>query len=411
MKKKIAFIPVRYGKDINGGAETHCRSLAERLTPYYNVEVLTTCIKDYKTCRNELPEGIEILNNVTIRHFLAQPINAEKTKLYQKTAKIGRKIRRTLFQLGILQHITNIIPNWTLNTKQEIKLLKSQGFYSPSLFSFINENKDDYSVFIFITYSFPLSYFGIDLVPEKSIFIPTAHNESSLFRSVYTKLFHQAAHIAFNSKAEQSLCKSIFGKNMAPNSIVSVGIETEPPIKWSDVKNKYQLPENYIMYLGRVDKGKINTLIENFLIYKKKYGGQIKLVLTGGIYTNKIKNPDIIYTGFVNDNEKTTIIQQAKVIINPSKFESLSLILLEAMYYKKPVLVNGNCSVLKEHCILSNYASIYYTNKHTFISQLHKLVMDEGLRTEMGIKGFNYVKTNYDWNIIINRLISIIESI
>ena len=43
--KKIAFIIVRYGENINGGAEVHCQMLAERLLPYYEVEVLTTTIR------------------------------------------------------------------------------------------------------------------------------------------------------------------------------------------------------------------------------------------------------------------------------------------------------------------------------------------------------------------------------
>ena len=47
-KDKIAFVVVRYGADINGGAEYHCRMLAERLVDDYDVEVLTTCVKDYK---------------------------------------------------------------------------------------------------------------------------------------------------------------------------------------------------------------------------------------------------------------------------------------------------------------------------------------------------------------------------
>ena len=59
-KEKIAFIVVRYGKDINGGAEYHCRMLAERLVNDYDVEVLTTCVKNYVTGDN-----IQILLNRT----------------------------------------------------------------------------------------------------------------------------------------------------------------------------------------------------------------------------------------------------------------------------------------------------------------------------------------------------------
>lgn len=51
-KENIAFVVVRYGLNINGGAEYHCRMLAERLTNDYNVEVLTTCVDNYRTGEN-----------------------------------------------------------------------------------------------------------------------------------------------------------------------------------------------------------------------------------------------------------------------------------------------------------------------------------------------------------------------
>ena len=73
-KEKIAFIVVRYGKDINGGAEYHCRMLAERLVNDYDVEVLTTCVKNYVTGDNEYPEGEEILNGVLVRRFYSDPV-------------------------------------------------------------------------------------------------------------------------------------------------------------------------------------------------------------------------------------------------------------------------------------------------------------------------------------------------
>ena len=75
-RKKIAFVVVRYGMEINGGAEFHCRMLAERLAADYDVEVLTTCVKNYLKAANEYEAGVDVLNGVTVRRFPVYPLPA-----------------------------------------------------------------------------------------------------------------------------------------------------------------------------------------------------------------------------------------------------------------------------------------------------------------------------------------------
>jgi hypothetical protein len=63
---KVAVVVQRYGADINGGAELHARYIAEHLARHTEVEVLTTCARDYVTWRNELPAGVEQIGGVTV---------------------------------------------------------------------------------------------------------------------------------------------------------------------------------------------------------------------------------------------------------------------------------------------------------------------------------------------------------
>ena len=160
-----------------------------------------------------------------------------------------------------------------------------------------------------------------------------AHPEKWLFPAIYTRLFTQVRHIAFNTEAERRLCLRIFGPRLAPSSIVGTGIELAPAAAWEHVKAKFNLPDKYALYLGRVTTGKINTLLPDFQTYNRTYKQQSKLVLVGSL-SPEIKYPDdpnIILTGFVSEEEKSAIIRHATLMVNPSRFESLSLLLLEAM--------------------------------------------------------------------------------
>ena len=74
---KLAVVVQRYGADINGGAEQHARYIAERLATRAQVEVVTTCARDYVTWKNELPAGVEDVHGIYSRRGQNHPLVAK----------------------------------------------------------------------------------------------------------------------------------------------------------------------------------------------------------------------------------------------------------------------------------------------------------------------------------------------
>ncbi|MGN0155977.1 MAG: glycosyltransferase, partial [Lachnospiraceae bacterium] len=90
--------------------------------------------------------------------------------------------------------------------------------------------------------------------------------------------------------------------------------------------------------------------------------------------------------------------------------ESLSLVILESMALKRPILVNGNCAVLKGQCIRSN-AGLYYENYYEFEAALNYILSNKEAYREMCQNGYNFVKDNYSWDTIVENVYELTESI
>lgn len=410
-KDKIAFVVIRYGREINGGAEYHCRMLAERLTADYDVEVLTTCVKNYVTGENEYPEGEETLNGVRVRRFLAEPFDTDAHRACVRRAAPAKKWRHLLYRLRLLRPLSRLKPVWRYKESEEVAALNTQACYSPRLNAFVCDHKAAYKVIIPMSF-FPHTYYASLYAPERTLLIPTMHNNGSSFRSIVTSVFTRVAYIAFNTEAEQRLMENVVGPAMAPHGIVGVGIERTSPADWETTRAKYALPDDYLLYVGRIDPMKLNHVVDYFLEYKRRNSAsRLKLVLTGGVFGKTATHPDLIYTGFVSETEKTAILLGAMAVVNPSQYESLSLILLEAMSEGKAMLVNGRCEVLKEHCVRSDGAALYYKGRKDFIRKLRRVESSASLRAEMGEKGRRYVESEYGWPQVLGRMKRAIESI
>jgi glycosyltransferase involved in cell wall biosynthesis len=372
---KLAFVVQRYGLEVNGGAELHCRQVAEHMSKYFDVEVITTCAIDYMTWKNEYPPGKGVLNGLTIGRF---PVDYPRdvTKFNKFSEKIFGK------------HHTK---------EEEIQWMKLQGPYSTKLFEFIEKNKEEYNYFIFFTYLYCTTFFGLPLVKEKAILVPTAHDEPPIYLKIFKELFSLPKAIIYNTEEEKQFVTSKFNNAHILSDVVGVGIDVPKNMQPVNFREKYDIHDDFIIYIGRIDESKgCKELFEYFLRYKKETKSDIKLVLLGKPVMKITKHADIMPFGFVSEEDKFNGISASELLVMPSIYESLSMVLMEAWVCKKAVLVNGQCEVLKGHCLRSN-AGLWYENYEEFKECLDLLLSNERLREKMGENGKKYVKANYSW--------------
>ncbi len=389
--KKICFVIQRYGTEVNGGADQLCLQLAERLLRAhkgedYSVDVLTTKAIDYITWRNEYEKDFEVINGVNVHRFGVR---------YERHTWLFNKINK-LYLMGILPSFMHDL--W----------LKLQGPYVPDLVKYIHDNKDEYDVFVFITYLYYPIAKGIAEVKEKSILLPLAHDEPYLNLSCIRPIFSQAKGLFYETPEEKELVCSKFKGLSEYYAFGGAGVDLPSQVDASRFKAKYGVSD-YIIYAGRIDTGKnCEELFDFFICYKEAHPGDLKLVLLGKNIIEIPDREDIVYPGFVSEEDKFDAFAGAKALVLPSKFESLSIVVLESFSLGRPVLVNEACEVLKGH-IERSEGGFTYGNYEEFERNLHTLVSDDALNESMGSKGKEYVDKHYTWDTIIGNLSGLIE--
>ena len=375
---KIAFVVQRYGLEVNGGAELLCRWVAEHLTPYGDIHVLTTCARDYTTWENVYAAGETTLNGVHIHRFPVD--NPRNDRLFQR------------FSRKIFSERHSYV--------DELEWMRQQGPLSTLLLQYIEDNRDNFHAFIFITYLYATTYFGLQLVPDKAILVPAAHDEPMLYLPIFRTMFALPQHIVFNTHAERRLVHRVFANEGTPNSVIGTGINVPADVSAARFRQKYGLEDPFILYVGRIDKSKnVPELVDYYTRVQAEEMPDVKLALIGRGPVQIPAHPGIVPLGFVSEQDKFDAVKAAALLVVPSLYESLSMTVLEAWLMGKPVLVNGRCDVLKEQCLRSN-GGLYYRNYGEFALTLRVILSAPGLARQLGARGRLYARAQYSWPVV-----------
>lgn len=211
-------------------------------------------------------------------------------------------------------------------------------------------------------------------------------------------------------RADKIIAVSEFTKNeiekyykIAPEKIVvaynAVGdnfSEEISPEKMPGIREKYSLPEKFILYLGTMQPRKnLPILIEAFGKIRQKFP-EIKLVLAGGKghnYDTKIDTAiketsleeSVIFLGFIDEEDKPTIYKLAEIFCFPSLYEGFGIPILEAMAIGTLVIA----SEIPPHKEIADDSVLFFDPKNSddLAEKLTKLLENTELKTALIKKG------------------------
>lgn len=378
---RIAFVVQRYGLEVMGGSELHCRLLAERLAQAgHTCTIYTSTARDYVTWRNEYKPGDDMVNGVMVKRHAVE-----------------RERDITTF---------NSYSDWIFTnphtTEDEILWMEQQGPLSPDLIRAIGREWQDHDHIIFFTYLYYNTFWGLRAVSGPKTLVPTAHDEPAIRLGIMREVFERPDAFMFNTESEKTMLNRYFSFTGKYQETVGVGVDLPGDINPNAFRKTHGIDSPYILYAGRIEPGKGCSELFDYFGHYAQTNPDLRLLLIGNKLMELPQDPRVHYLGFVSAEEKNAAMAGALATIHPSHFESLCMAALESLAVRTPILVQETTDPLKQHAV-QGQCGLSFANAEEFAAALELLSREKGLRDGLGNNGRAYVEANYSWDCVVAK--------
>ena len=385
---RICFVVQRYGEEVAGGAERHCREFATRLAARgHAVDVATTCAVGYMDWADHYPPGTSTVDGVTVHRFA---VAEERDWRF-----FGPLDRRVVWgSKPVPLHL-------------QLEWMRRQGPYVPALGPWLGEHGADYDVVVFFTYLYFTTWVGLPwaaaVVP--TVLHPTAHREPALDLPLFDRVFRQPSALALSTPEEAEIVQARFDLR-TPQRVIGIGTDLAAPDERADAALRARLgldERPYLIYVGRIDTNKgADELHASFSAYKARNPGPLQLVMVGESLLELPAHPDVLLTGFVDDDVRAAALAGALALVHPSYFESFAMVVTEAWAAGRPVLVNGRSEVLHGQ-VRRGGGGLAYHGFAEFEAAVDLLLETPDAAEAMGQTGRAFVERHYTWDRVLTR--------
>ena len=335
---RAAFVIPWFGQDLVGGAEQHIFQVATRLAKRgHRIEVLATCCRSFPDDwqENQLREGVSEECGVTVRRF---PVSLRDVAAFERA-------NRELLELNDRPKPIGVCPV----TEGAARAFVEENIHSPKLLDHLDREAQLYRAIVFAPYLYGPTLHGVERARGRAFLQPMLHDETYAYLPQVEAIFHSAKRVLFNSEGEAVLAARLYGPSMWRKGVITgEGVEVpEVALPSADRRVDGVAQGSYALYLGRRDRTK-NTdfLIRAFELYRASHPeADLQLVLAGpgDRPARDARRPWLVDLGLVSEAEKSWLLANCRVLVQPSRNESYSRTVMEAWFHAKPVIVHGDC--------------------------------------------------------------------
>jgi glycosyltransferase involved in cell wall biosynthesis len=383
---RLLYVVQRYGESIVGGSEAACRAFAEHLVDRgHKVEVLTSCAHTYTDWADHYPAGSSVMNGVSVHRLPVVDVRRPE-------------------HFGPLHA-------WMINGPrqppafQESRWAKLMGPDLAGQRRWLARNHDRFDVAIFMTYLYATTTKGLPFLAGRlpTVLQPTAHAEPPMWVRIYDTLFRLPDSFLFFTPEERQVVRDRFAIEPA-GEVVGIGVDLDGDADPATFRRRFGIGDRpYLLYLGRIDPSKGSMEAYRFFeAYKQRNPGPLALVLVGETVSELPDHPDVIRTGYLDEGQKRSALVGALALLQPSYFESFSIVLCESWVQRRPALVQAASTVLAGQASRSAGA-LPYRGFAQFEAAVDLLVGEPGLADALGQRGRRYVEAHYRWDAVLDR--------
>ncbi len=171
------------------------------------------------------------------------------------------------------------------------------------------------------------------------------------------------------------------------------------------IPGKKNTERPFALYVGRLEKKKnIANLVRGFTAWRESADSNLELILAGmpGSGYEEIKKAiegssvkeDIHLPGYISEEQKIKLMQEAQLYIQPSYYEGFGLPPLEAMCCGTPVIASLGNSMIE--MIGEEHALFFAPDDQEALVKGFAMMQDEKIRADLIKKGLEQVK-KYTW--------------